>query len=163
MCHMWVSAGVHQVETYDRVRGISYWTKNYWTPIETNEGDPMRDKYAYFDPVAELPPEGQTYWKQRQQNRFSDGKESTARISLEDGHACITPETVTDLVDLALRDRPLKSAISSFQSIQWVVPDRSGKRGCNSRDELQLFWTEVVTRLSRPGNPPALRFDINLF
>lgn len=59
---------VHQVETYDRVRGISSWTKNYWTPIETNEGDPMLGKYMYFDPVAELPPEGQAYWAQQQRN-----------------------------------------------------------------------------------------------
>lgn len=59
---------VHQVETYDRVRGISSWTKNYWTPIETNEGDPMLSKYMYFDPVAELPPEGQAYWAQQQRN-----------------------------------------------------------------------------------------------
>lgn len=57
---------VHQAETYDRIRGISYWTKNYWTPIETDEGDPMRDKYTYFDPVADLPPEGQAYWVQQQ-------------------------------------------------------------------------------------------------
>lgn len=57
---------VHQVEAYDRVRGISYWKKNYWTPIETNAGDPMREQYPYFDPVASLPPEGKAYWSQRE-------------------------------------------------------------------------------------------------
>lgn len=94
---------------------------------------------------------------------FSDGKESGARINLEDGHTCVTPGNVADLVDLAVRDRPLKSAIGAFQTIEWVIPDRSGKRGCNSRDELQLFWTGVITRLAEPGSAPAVRFDTNLF
>jgi len=59
---------VHQAETYDRVRGVSTWTKNYWTPIEAKRGDPMQDKHAYFDPVASLPPEGQAYWAHQQRN-----------------------------------------------------------------------------------------------
>lgn len=59
---------VHQAEEYDRVRGISYWRKNYWTSIEKMAGDPMRHRYTYFDPVAELPEEGQAYWAQRQLN-----------------------------------------------------------------------------------------------
>jgi lysine 2,3-aminomutase len=53
---------VHQAEEYDRVRGISYWRKNYWTPVDTVNGDPMRHRFAYYDPVGELPEEGQRYW-----------------------------------------------------------------------------------------------------
>jgi lysine 2,3-aminomutase len=53
---------VHQAESYDRVRGISYWRKNYWTTIDDGEGDPMNRRYPYFDPVADLPPDGQAYW-----------------------------------------------------------------------------------------------------
>jgi lysine 2,3-aminomutase len=57
---------VHQVESYDRLLGISYWTKNYWTPIEANEGQPVRDRYVYFDPIRDLPREGQAHWEKRQ-------------------------------------------------------------------------------------------------
>jgi lysine 2,3-aminomutase len=59
---------VHQVEKYDRARGISTWRKNYWNSMESKKGDPMLDAYRYFDPVATLPPEGQAYWVQRQRN-----------------------------------------------------------------------------------------------
>ena len=31
-------------------------------------GDPMHDRYTYFDPVAALPAAGQAYWAQRQRN-----------------------------------------------------------------------------------------------
>ena len=54
--------GVHQVKSYDRIRGISHWTKNYWTPLDTSSGDPMDREYVHFDPVAELPEAGQAYW-----------------------------------------------------------------------------------------------------
>ena len=53
---------VHQVKTYDRIRGISQWSKNYRTPLDDHRGDPMEDLYPYFDPVAQLPPDGQAYW-----------------------------------------------------------------------------------------------------
>jgi hypothetical protein len=94
---------------------------------------------------------------------FSDGKESSGRINLEDGHTCVSPENVSGLVDLALYDRPVQSPIAAFQGIQWILPDASGKRGCNSRDELELFWSKVVSRLAQPTASPALRFDTNLF
>jgi lysine 2,3-aminomutase len=57
---------VHQAEAYDRLRGISYWTKNYRTSMETTDGNPTGEQYPYFDPVAALPSEGQAYWRQRQ-------------------------------------------------------------------------------------------------
>jgi lysine 2,3-aminomutase len=53
---------VHQVKRYDEVRGISCWTKNYWTTVEGEEGDPKQMEYEYFDPVSLLPNEGQRYW-----------------------------------------------------------------------------------------------------
>lgn len=56
---------VHQAEEYDRVRGISYWRKNYWTSMEKKDGDPMSERFVYFDPVADLPEEGQKYWAAR--------------------------------------------------------------------------------------------------
>jgi lysine 2,3-aminomutase len=56
---------VHQVEEYDRVRGISYWTKNYRTGIEYDDPNALARRYEYFDPVDTLPAEGQEYWRER--------------------------------------------------------------------------------------------------
>jgi lysine 2,3-aminomutase len=54
---------VHQVESYDRVRGISYWTKNYRNGIEYDDPAALDHKYAYYDPIYLLPPDGQEYWQ----------------------------------------------------------------------------------------------------
>ena len=57
---------VHQVDDYDRVRGISYWTKNYRTGIEYDDEAALKRRYEYFDPIATLPEEGKAYWRKRQ-------------------------------------------------------------------------------------------------
>jgi lysine 2,3-aminomutase len=54
---------VHQVDDYDRVRGISYWTKNYRTSIEMRQPDALALRHEYFDPIASLPEEGRDYWR----------------------------------------------------------------------------------------------------
>jgi lysine 2,3-aminomutase len=54
---------VHQIAEYDRVRGISYWTKNYLTSIELNDPDAMDRRYEYYDPIYTLSPEGQEWWR----------------------------------------------------------------------------------------------------
>jgi lysine 2,3-aminomutase len=54
---------VHQVEDYDRTRGISYWTKNYRTGIEFDDPDALTRRYPYYDPIYTLPEEGQEYWR----------------------------------------------------------------------------------------------------
>jgi lysine 2,3-aminomutase len=54
---------VHQVESYDRARGISYWTKNYRTGIEFGDPDALTRRYPYYDPVSTLPNEGRQWWK----------------------------------------------------------------------------------------------------
>jgi len=56
---------VHQLADYDRVKGISYWTKNYRTGIETDDSDVLARRYEYYDPVYTLPPEGQEYWRKQ--------------------------------------------------------------------------------------------------
>jgi lysine 2,3-aminomutase len=56
---------VHQVEDYDRVRGISYWTKNYKTGIEADDPDALTRRYEYYDPMWSLPDDGKTYWRER--------------------------------------------------------------------------------------------------
>jgi lysine 2,3-aminomutase len=53
---------VHQAESYDRVRGISGWTKNYRTTLETDDADALNRSYAYYDPIDTLPAEGQEWW-----------------------------------------------------------------------------------------------------
>ena len=54
---------VHQVESYDRVNGVSYWTKNYRTGIEYDDADALDRRYPYYDPIYTLPPEGREHWR----------------------------------------------------------------------------------------------------
>jgi lysine 2,3-aminomutase len=56
---------VHQVDSYDAVRGISRWTKNYRTGIESDDPAALERAYEYYDPIASLPEEGRTYWRER--------------------------------------------------------------------------------------------------
>ncbi|HEX2196122.1 MAG TPA: lysine 2,3-aminomutase [Actinomycetota bacterium] len=56
---------VHQVDSYDRVLGISHWTKNYRTGIESGDADALTRTHEYYDPVSSLPPEGRAYWRER--------------------------------------------------------------------------------------------------
>ncbi len=56
---------VHQLAGYDRVRGISSWTKNYRTGIEFDDPDALTRTYPYYDPIYTLPEEGQEYWRAR--------------------------------------------------------------------------------------------------
>ena len=55
---------VHQLDSYDRVRGISYWTKNYRTSVETDDPDALKRLYDYYDPISTLPAEGQAWWRE---------------------------------------------------------------------------------------------------
>ncbi|HSP59753.1 MAG TPA: lysine 2,3-aminomutase, partial [Ornithinimicrobium sp.] len=55
---------VHQVDTYDTERGISYWRKNYRTSIEAEDVDVTSAEYVYYDPIDTLPPSGQEWWRQ---------------------------------------------------------------------------------------------------
>jgi lysine 2,3-aminomutase len=54
---------VHQVEAYDRVRGISSWTKNYRTGIEYDDAAAESRRYQFYDPIYTLPESGQAYWR----------------------------------------------------------------------------------------------------
>ncbi|MDX6325909.1 MAG: lysine 2,3-aminomutase, partial [Nocardioidaceae bacterium] len=53
---------VHQLADYDRERGISYWTKNYRTSIETADAEALSRRYEYYDPIHTLPEAGQRWW-----------------------------------------------------------------------------------------------------
>jgi lysine 2,3-aminomutase len=54
---------VHQLHSYDRVRGISYWTKNYRTGIEFDDSEAIARLYEYYDPIDTLPDEGREFWR----------------------------------------------------------------------------------------------------
>lgn len=54
---------IHQLADYDKVKGVSYWTKNYRTGIEADSEDALTRRYEYYDPVYTLPAEGQAFWK----------------------------------------------------------------------------------------------------
>jgi lysine 2,3-aminomutase len=56
---------VHQVEEYDQVLGISYWTKNYRTGIEYDDSEALNRRYPYYDPIDTLPEEGREYWRKK--------------------------------------------------------------------------------------------------
>ena len=55
---------VHQLVDYDKVRGISYWTKNYKTLVDMDDPEVMEKRYTFYDPVYTLPEEGQAYWRE---------------------------------------------------------------------------------------------------
>jgi lysine 2,3-aminomutase len=54
---------VHQLTEYDTERGISYWTKNYRTSIESADGAALERTYEYYDPIHTLPEAGQAWWR----------------------------------------------------------------------------------------------------
>ena len=56
---------VHQVDSYDRVRGITHWTKNYRTGIEHDDPDALNHTYDYYDPIYTLEDAGRRYWADR--------------------------------------------------------------------------------------------------
>lgn len=55
---------VHQVVYYDRIRGISHWSKNYRTGLEGTDIDALHRVYPYYDPIGSLPASGQAWWRQ---------------------------------------------------------------------------------------------------
>ena len=57
---------VHMVNTYDRVKGISYWRKNYRTGIEYDDPEALTREHPYYDPITTLPEEGKRYWREFQ-------------------------------------------------------------------------------------------------
>ncbi|MGA8980582.1 MAG: lysine 2,3-aminomutase [Pedococcus sp.] len=54
---------VHQVDSYDAERGMSFWRKNYRTSIEGADTDALSRDYVYFDPIYTLPEAGQRWWR----------------------------------------------------------------------------------------------------
>jgi KamA family protein len=65
---------VHQVARYDHELGISYWTKNYRTGVESDDPFALEREYEYYDPIYLLSETGQDYW--RSQSRTPVGAAS---------------------------------------------------------------------------------------
>jgi len=60
---------VHQVSRYDTDLGISYWTKNYRTGVESEDPLALSREYPYYDPIHLLPDRGQAWWRARTRDR----------------------------------------------------------------------------------------------
>jgi lysine 2,3-aminomutase len=69
---------VHQLADYDKVRGISFWTKNYRTSIEASDPEALTRTYEYYDPIHTLPPEGQAWWQQHAGDTLSLAEKQAA-------------------------------------------------------------------------------------
>ena len=54
---------VHQVDSYDRDKGMSFWRKNYRTSIEGEDAQALSREYVYYDPIYTLPEAGQEWWR----------------------------------------------------------------------------------------------------
>ncbi|MFS3130376.1 KamA family radical SAM protein [Nocardioides sp. Bht2] len=69
---------VHQLDSYDTERGISYWTKNYRTSIEMDDATALRRTYSYFDPIHTLPAAGQQWWRENAPAEIDHAAHATA-------------------------------------------------------------------------------------
>ncbi len=67
---------VHQVHDYDREQGITYWTKNYRTGIETSDADALDRTYEYYDPIHTLPQSGQDWWTEHAESSIAAAESS---------------------------------------------------------------------------------------
>jgi lysine 2,3-aminomutase len=67
---------VHQVHDYDREQGITYWTKNYRTGIETSDADALDRTYEYYDPIHTLPKSGQDWWAEHAESSIAAAESS---------------------------------------------------------------------------------------
>jgi hypothetical protein len=65
---------VHMLKSYDREKGISYWTKNYRTGIEFDDPEALSREYVYFDPIYTLGDEGQRWWRDQVANGLPDAR-----------------------------------------------------------------------------------------
>ncbi|MDO5503583.1 MAG: lysine 2,3-aminomutase [Actinomycetia bacterium] len=55
---------VHQVESYDTDKGMSFWRKHYRTSIEVGDEQALSREYVYYDPIYTLPESGQQWWRE---------------------------------------------------------------------------------------------------
>jgi lysine 2,3-aminomutase len=68
------------VARYDTDHGISYWTKNYRTAIESDDDLALGREYPYHDPIYMLPESGQAWWR-AQRSRSHTGAADVVSIA----------------------------------------------------------------------------------
>lgn len=71
---------VHQVESYDTEKGMSFWRKHYRTSIEVGDEEALSREYVYYDPIYTLPESGQQWWRD---NTDLDAAHAAATASAE--------------------------------------------------------------------------------
>lgn len=76
---------VHQETRYDRLRGISYWTKNYRTTIEDSGPGALTRAHEYYDPIHLLPEEGREWWRRRAEHPASAATRHAHELALQQG------------------------------------------------------------------------------
>jgi lysine 2,3-aminomutase len=83
---------VHQVDEYDHILGMSYWSKNYRTGIELEDADAVQRRYTYYDPIHSLPPEGQDWWREQGHHEgfIAQSDTDAAKASRESAAALVT-------------------------------------------------------------------------
>jgi lysine 2,3-aminomutase len=81
---------VHQIEEYDRERGISYWTKNYRTGIELDDPNALTRTYEYYDPIYTLPEAGQQWWREHGSAAAVEAAHATAAESRRAAEVLVT-------------------------------------------------------------------------
>ncbi len=96
---------------YDRTRGISYWSKNYRTGLETTDVDALNRVYPFYDPIDSLPSAGQAWWR-KNCRRSRD-------TALSAGYVSVTPSSG----DGAIPDQYGVGADSGEDSV--LTPDGS--------------------------------------
>ncbi|MDO9380080.1 MAG: lysine 2,3-aminomutase [Nocardioidaceae bacterium] len=77
---------VHQLESYDHERGVTFWTKNYRTSLEATDAGALDRTYEYHDPIHTLPESGQQWWRDHAGLELADA-ERAARASREASEA----------------------------------------------------------------------------
>ena len=69
---------VHQVDLYERERGISHWSKRYRTTIEREDPEADSRSYRYYDPIDTLPEAGRAWWEQRVERAAAEAAAPTS-------------------------------------------------------------------------------------
>jgi lysine 2,3-aminomutase len=75
---------VHQVESYETERGMSFWRKHYRTSIEAGDDQALSREYVAYDPIYTLPPAGQQWWRE---NHDMDAVHEAALVGAGASHA----------------------------------------------------------------------------